>query len=176
VSLAEGNTIEALFGPTLGDGAAEDGVAPVFERRTVFPADLPALNYVPEGPSLFSNGAQILGASVQPALNGEVWTGILRWTPVAEAPDEQYQFSLRVMDADGNKYGQADFTSLRPEVWRAGDDVISPFEIPLDQGAGQREDLRLQILMYSLPEIRNAQVISDTGSPIGEWLYLIPTR
>jgi hypothetical protein len=95
---------------------------------------------------------------------------------VAEAPDEQYQFSLRVMDADGNKYGQADFTSLRPEVWRAGDDVISPFEIPLDQGAGQREDLRLQILMYSLPEIRNAQVISDTGSPIGEWLYLIPTR
>ncbi len=79
------------------------------------------------------------------------------------------------MDADGNTYGQADMASLSGWLWRAGETVINPVEIPLSESLPDG-GLRIQLLMYTLPDMRNANAIDEAGGIQAPWLFLAEPR
>jgi hypothetical protein len=133
VGTLRGETIPALFGEGRLAGELNTG-EPIFRWVEIPPGYQPALDYVPETIARFDNGARILGVDVladpQP---GQPWPLRVIWQPEVSGIDEQYQFSVRAVDGDGNAYGQADMASLNGWLWQAGDTVINPVEVSLGE-------------------------------------------
>ncbi len=76
------------------------------------------------------------------------------------------------VDQQDQSYGQTDFRSLDRALWQNSDVVLSPLEITLRQNNATNAQLRLQILMYTFPDVKNANVLDDSGATAGQWLYL----
>ena len=175
VGTLRGNTIPALFGEGNLAGEVSTG-EPIFRWIKIPPGYQPALDYVPETIAWFDNGARILGIEVlgepQP---GQPWPLRVIWQPEVTDIDAQFQFSVRAVDADGKTYGQADMASLSGWLWRAGDTVINPVEIPLSEKLPDG-GLRIQLLMYTLPDMRNANAIDEAGGIQAPWLFLAEPR
>ncbi|MBZ0288865.1 MAG: hypothetical protein K8I30_14710, partial [Anaerolineae bacterium] len=140
---------------------------PVFQRTHVSPADLPELDLTPKTVDRFSNGARILGASAgQVPVPGQPWSIVLIWQ-IESIPDAvDYQFSLRLVNEREESFGQSDFPSLGKGLWRVGDAVISPATITVSEAFRPVEGYRLQILMYTWPEIHNADAVDAGGVPV----------
>jgi 4-amino-4-deoxy-L-arabinose transferase-like glycosyltransferase len=134
---------------------------------------LDSLSHVPENGYQFSNGAEVQGVINNPSATDPMqWSGFLIWQPVTTNPNQQYQFSLRVLDLAGNRYGQTDFPSLIPSHWQVDTIAVNPFVVALSSPIPQNMSLRIQLLMYTFPDIANVAVVDRAGSVVGEWLYL----
>jgi len=98
---------------------------------------------------------------------------ILLWEPQRKT-NQQYQFSVRLLDADGNGYGQIDGETLQSELWRQGDQVLTRLSMMLPDTLPDQRDWQVQVLVYSWPEIHNIPLLDDAGNPTGDILTLFP--
>ena len=154
-------------------GSSVFGLDPVFKTVVVTPSDFMAdIMFKPTELSRFSNQASILGvyASNQPQ-SSQVWVGNLMWQVNALA-DEEYQFSIRVMDENDNVYGQSDFRSLDSYLWRVGDTVVNQFQMSIAVDLDRDASLRIQVIMYKFSDGRHIDVIDDRGNTVSPWLFL----
>jgi hypothetical protein len=171
VGTYNGTTIPALFGPGETAGALSSG-QPIFRWVRIPPGYQPTPDFVPEGPSRFGNGARILGIQALGDLQpGQPWPLLLSWQPERSNVKEQFQFSVRLVDKQDNTYGQVDVASLNGWLWHAGDIVLNRLELPVSQDLHDG-NLRVQLLMYTWPEIVNASVVDDAGNNVAPWMYL----
>ncbi|MBN1679959.1 MAG: glycosyltransferase family 39 protein [Anaerolineae bacterium] len=176
VGTSAGTTIPDLFGPGEPAGELADGHT-MFNWVQIPPGYQPTPDVTPDGPARFANGAHIIGyqadALPQP---GEPWPLLLLWQPERSDIDQQYQFSIRLVDTQGTTYSQMDITSLQGWLWHAGDLVLNPVTLPASDDL-PADGLQVQLVMYSWPEIKNAGVIDDSGIPVASWMYLpIPSQ
>lgn len=144
---------------------------PVFYRADVSADSIPQPNFAPVETSLFSNGVRIIGIFAQDMPQpSTIWQVLLIWQIDEMKDTAEYQFSLRLVNEQDELFGQNDFPSLTKDLWRVGDVVINPAAIAV--GEKFSGSVRVQILMYTWPEIRNADVIADNGQIAGPWLYI----
>lgn len=172
VGTYRGTTIPTLFENASTAGELSNG-DPIFRLADIAPGFTPTLDFIPESESRFGNGARILGVEQRSALQpGQPWQLILYWTPEQSRVKEQYQFSIRLVDEQNNTYGQFDLASLSGSLWRKGDTVINIIPLPIGQTIPENAILRLQLLMYSWPDMASVSVIDDAGNPISPWMFL----
>lgn len=176
VSNYAGTLIPTLFGEGETTGTLSSG-QPMF-RKFVIPAGYqPEIDWTPENISLLANGARILGLDVsgepQP---GQLWPVVIAWTPEQSKVGPQYQFSVRLVGEDGTTYAQMDGQSLTGSLWRAGDLVLNRFELPVSESLPPKARLRVQLLMYTWPDIGQVDAVNDDGAVVAPWLYLIPAQ
>jgi hypothetical protein len=169
VSAYGGVTIPALFGEGEIAGHLSNG-DPMFREVKVTPDMLPKPTILPQGSARFSNGARLLGfyAPDQPQ-PGKTWNLDLLWTTERAAVPEQIQFSIRLIDNAGKTYGQVDGPSLSGGLWQAGDTVLNRMVLPVGADIPVDTPMNLQVIMYTLPTVKNADVIDDAGNPLGQW-------
>lgn len=157
-------------------GSANDGTSPVYQTALFSPQDIPELTLRPSSASKFTTGARIMGAySETTPTAGEDWQITLVWTPERESPPARYQFSLRVLDATGNRIAQVDLHSLEPDLWRSGDIVLNLFSLPLPADAQLGEQVELELVMYEV-DGRAQELVADDGSLQGQLMRLVWDR
>jgi 4-amino-4-deoxy-L-arabinose transferase-like glycosyltransferase len=177
VGAYDGATIPSLFGEGEIAGELSNG-APMFRKVVIPPGYQPDLAYVPQDISRFASGARILGLSAdsepQP---GQPWPVILAWTPERDSVGQQYQFSVRLVDADGaTTYAQMDGPSLAGSLWRTGDIVLNRLELPVSETLPADVDLRVQLVMYTWPDVANVDAVNEDGAIVAPWLFLVPAK
>jgi 4-amino-4-deoxy-L-arabinose transferase-like glycosyltransferase len=167
ISLSNGTTIPMLFGEGELFGQMSDAPILVF-RRTTVDSFVPEWDYTPESIDRFSNGARILGAYRNPRSGGNL---VIVWRVEGIPAETNYQFSVRIVERDERVLAQADTATLDPTAWRVGDTVLTPLALP---NGDIPDDARLQVLMYTYPQMQNANVLDPSGNAVGQWLYLAP--
>jgi 4-amino-4-deoxy-L-arabinose transferase-like glycosyltransferase len=177
-SFADGQTIPAYFGSGTPSGATSlSSDHPIFLTTVVFPVLPERWDFSPQGTGQFDNGARILGIDgfeAQP--NAEVACFKLYWTPTRGAPLKDYHFSVRLIVENGRKIGQLDSASLSRELWQNDDVIVSPFCISTSEPVENIQLLHVQVLMYTYPDIQNANVVDGVGNPISQWIFLYPSH
>lgn len=163
VSAAAGRTIPTYF----GEGDTVDTPKRRFRWVVLTPDDLPAPTYRPAAQDQFGSLARINGILTdQPPQAGTVWPVTVAWSPLGPTRDT-YQFSVRLVDESGTTYGQVDGTSLEPALWRAGDIVLTHFELPVNDTLPDSANCHIALLLYSWPTITNQPVVDGAGNPVG---------
>ena len=85
------------------------------------------------------NGVVLLGYALpEPPRPGQTTRLFLYWrvdAPPADPPAQGYSFANHVLAADGQRVGQGDGPGYRVELWRAGDTLVSWFDINLAEDA-----------------------------------------
>lgn len=172
VSLAGGPTIPAIFGE--GEVISNFWGEPAFRLYTITPEDIPAVDLLPTGPDQFASGAKIVGVSAPTDPQaGEAWPVTLVWE-ITDVPVEQLimQFSLRIFDAEGRQHAQHDIRSLSTWEWHTGDRVINPQQIEIGPDYPAGSPPRIELLMYTWPDIQNIDVVDEAGNPTGQIVTL----
>lgn len=176
VSHYDGAAIPMLFGEGEVAGRLSDG-QPMFRKVVIPPNYLPDLSFVPENLSRFANGARVVGISAsgdpQPGLP---WQVVLAWTPEQSKVGLQYQFSIRLVGGDGTTYAQWDGPSLDGWLWRADDLVLNGFDLLVSDSLPPETSLKVQVLMYTWPDIAGVDAVNDQGAVAAPWLYLVPVQ
>jgi 4-amino-4-deoxy-L-arabinose transferase-like glycosyltransferase len=157
---------------TCADQSCEAG-ARVFERR---PGEDPVILGAAESPAWandlteiepvrYANGAMLTGYAVR---DGGV---IAAWTLGGPA-DRDYQAFVHVLGADGAKLAQVDRSFWPGRYWRAGDRVVTWFEIDVPPDASA-----LYVGMYRIESgtYRNAEVVDAQGAYVDQ-AATIPLR
>jgi len=103
------------------------------------------------GPSVWTNGAQLLGHCLEGDLNPG---GTIRWTLIwrpdrIPTEDVYYHWFNHLVDGQGELRGQKDGPSLIPSSWRPGDTVLNWFEIHISPDAPPGS-LSMRVGMYAL--------------------------
>ena len=112
-------------------------------------------------PRTLANGVTLLGYGPLPSSQNELrWA--LHWRTGDEA-DTDYHFFNHLLDASGERVGQADARSFPANQWREGDRVISVFSAFLLDAP---ETLRVG--MYTYPDMENVPVVDGSGGIIGQ--------
>lgn len=147
--------------PTLyGDGTVEQLSASAYFRSVlVTPADLPTPEFVPIGDDQFGELLRVDGITLEDIGAGQV-RALVRWQPLTDNR-QQYQFSLRVLDAEGSRLAQADGPTLQPNAWRVSDTVLT--YLLLNQPEVERAGWRIELLVYSLPDVENMPLSDGSG-------------
>jgi len=167
-----GTAIPTLFGEGEPQGVLNDG-QPMF-RKVLIPAGYSApLDFEPVTLSRFANGMQIHGlhelSELQP---GKPWRVVLVWSHGIESASANYHFSLRVVSGEVT-YGQTDALSLAGTLWQPDELILNLFEIPT-QADLDPEDMRVQVIVYSWPDMATVSVTDADGNPVEPWLFLAP--
>ncbi len=112
-------------------------------------------------PHTLANGVTLLGYEPLPSSQNELrWA--LHWRAGVEN-DTDYHFFNHLLDASGERVGQADARSFPANQWREGDRVISLFSAILPDSP---ETLRVG--MYTYPIVENVPVMDGSGGIIGQ--------
>jgi 4-amino-4-deoxy-L-arabinose transferase-like glycosyltransferase len=161
--------------PFFGEGEVIDLGKRAFRYVHISPDDIPLLDFVPQDAAMFEDVLRINGVIGTRPSASELWSIIIVWQPIN--PDNvQYQFSVRLVDTAGNGYGQVDGAALQTNLWRNGDTVITQFNMQVIDTLPDDADLRLNIITYTLPEVRNLSVLDAAGNPVGDTLPLVPVE
>lgn len=97
---------------------------------------------------------------------GTVW---LTWQPSAPA-DRQYSFFVHLLDAEGGRIAQADVTAW-PGPWRAGDVIVTRFELGEDVTMAPGAVWRLGMYYFTEDgDTRGVDVLDEAGNPAGQWV------
>jgi 4-amino-4-deoxy-L-arabinose transferase-like glycosyltransferase len=141
---------------------------------------LPA-GYVPDPPVRpadtpvrLANGVSLLGYALSvPPEPGQTTRLSLYWrvdSVPADPPAQGYSFANHLLVANGQRCGQKDGPGYPVELWRAGDTVISWFDIALDADAPPGPyQLRVGMYVYTPPDQFVAVPVVDAmGQPIGD--------
>ncbi len=165
-----GSTIPSLFGPGKLMGILTNG-EPIF-RWTLLHRP-PELDYglVPEGSPRFGNGTHILGISTDSKPRaGQTWPMKLVWE-TDRTTSEDYHFSVRIVDDQGDPYGQADMLSLNGWLWSEDDVVINHIEVPVNEMYPDDIQPRVWLLMYSDSDV---PVVDEEYNWLAPWMFLSP--
>jgi hypothetical protein len=132
----------------------------------------------PDTPVRLENGASLLGYGLSGSLEpGQTLRLALYWRVDGVPPDpppQGYSVANHLLGADGQRYGQRDGPGYRVGLWRAGDRVVSWFDIALAQERlpGPYR-LWIGMYVYTPPDQFTAiQVLDAAGQPLAlgvEW-------
>ena len=161
----EGSTLVAPdYDPTIPKFFGEGEIIPDFQRkfRHIFvkPDDLPQANYLPLDNPVFGDLLKINGIVADIPSAGEIWDVAIIWQ-VLKQPETQYQFSVRLVGAEGQHYGQVDGETLQLDIWQVDDTVLTQLSMMINEDLLADENLSIQLLVYSLPEIQNVQLVNS---------------
>ncbi|MBI3359836.1 MAG: hypothetical protein HY023_01865 [Chloroflexi bacterium] len=130
------------------------------------------MSLYPENVSLFANGARVLGLAMDGSPEaGRAWPIRVVWQAEKSRVAEQYSFSVRLVEEQGDLFGHVDGLSLYGDLWRQGDTVINRFRLPVSQGYPSDAPLRVEVLMYGGAEVG---VVDEAGNEVAEGLRLSP--
>jgi hypothetical protein len=120
------------------------------------------------------NGIEVIGYDLPaPPRPGQTTRLSLYWrveAPPADPPAQGYSFANHVLAADGQRIGQGDGPGYRVELWRAGDTVVSWFDLALAEDAPPPPyRLRTGMYVYTPPDrFVTIQVVDAQGQPVAE--------
>lgn len=91
-----------------------------------------------------------------------------------------YQFSVRLLDADGNRHAITDFSALPGADWRPGEVVLSPFALTVGDGFPAGTTPTVRVVMYRFTDAAGTQdeavsAVNAAGA-IAPWLDLVAAR
>ncbi len=119
-------------------------------------------------PLRFSNGVVIHGFfrpdTESLPRSGERWSIIMIWQAEDGAPQD-FKVFTHLIDADGNKYAQADRPGLAIEQWRSGGLYASQFDLDLADDLPETAALFLRFGMYGGEE--QAELLDTAGNSSG---------
>ena len=119
-------------------------------------------------PAAFANGVKLLKQeSSGEALPGHTVRLFLWWASPPAPDNADYHFFNHLVDAEGRRWGQRDGPGYPTRYWRAGDLIVSWFdvEIPADAPSG---DLRVRTGMYTYPDVAGVPVVDAQGQPVSD--------
>ncbi len=165
------DVLPQLFGVGKTSGTLNNG-DPMF-RWVLVPSapDMP-LDLYPENFSRFASGIKVLGLRmVQSPRAGKDWDVTLVWKIEEDHPKDTYSFSLRLVDARGERFGQIDGLSLQPQLWRRGDVVFNHFSIPVSKNYPANSKPYIQLWMYGKGPV---VVMDETNHSVASSVLLTP--
>jgi 4-amino-4-deoxy-L-arabinose transferase-like glycosyltransferase len=117
---------------------------------------------------VFANGVTLLGHQAL----GEVTSGhtvrLFLWWIAPQAPEgTNYHFFNHLVDGGGRRWGQEDGPGYRTSAWRAGDLIVSWFDvkIPADAPSGP---FWVRTGMYTYPDVTGVPVVDQQGQPVSD--------
>jgi hypothetical protein len=144
-----------------------------FYRLPAGRAPTPAVH--PEGtPARLGNGVTLLGYELSATPTpGETARLSLYWRVEAlpvDPPAQGYSFANHVLDAEGQRVSQRDGPGYRVALWRAGDTVLSWFDLALAQDAPPPPyRLRTGMYVFTPPDqFLTIPVVDAQGQPAAE--------
>lgn len=131
-------------------------------------APLPAVAL--DEPAVFANWVRLVG--YDPLSNGN--NGAARWRlywhPGDNPDPADYHIFNHLLDAVGNRVAQADAAAYAPWQWRAGDTVISTFELELPDEVAR--PLTMRTGFYRYPSLENVPVLDVALNPVADAVTL----
>jgi len=117
-------------------------------------------------------------------LIGYDWTGHLEpggrchWTLYwrvlcAPPPSQEYHWFNHLLGGQGSRWGQADGVGFAATDWRAGDVVLTWFDMNVSPDA-PAPPYWMRVGMYTYPDVANVQLMDVAGNPAGEFVELGP--
>jgi hypothetical protein len=121
-----------------------------------------------DAPAVFANGVKLLG---QQAL-GEVSPGhtvrlLLWWVAPQTASDVDYHFFNHLVDEEGRRWGQRDGPGYHARAWRAGDLIVSWFDVEIAADAPPGP-FWVRTGMYTYPDVTGVPVVDTQGQPVSD--------
>ncbi len=142
-------------------------------ERPLPPGAPPSAPWLPLPDVHWAVGARLVGYGLPPAARpGEVMGVTLRWRVEAPAPDDpgqDYTFAVGLADADGNEAAARDWLGHPTAAWRAGDEVVSWFDICLPPTLAPG-DFHATVALYSRADFVRRPLLDAAGMPLGEQL------
>ncbi|MEL6309698.1 MAG: glycosyltransferase family 39 protein, partial [Chloroflexota bacterium] len=162
-SAAPARTLNLFADPTdiQTYGTFLDSGAPIYTWTVITPDDLPMPNYTPQNTGDYQNGVTIRGLSA--SQSDTTWGAMLIWeTP--DIPANEYHFSLRLLDADGNRLAQSDTPSLSSVLWREGNTVANTFYLETAEPVRENDMVSFELVMYTYPDLATVETIAQAQS------------
>ncbi|HZU04350.1 MAG TPA: glycosyltransferase family 39 protein [Chloroflexota bacterium] len=126
--------------------------------------------WAPLPPVGWAVGARLVGYGLPPeARPGEVVGVTLRWRVEAPAPDDpgqDYTFAVALVDARGEEVARRDWLGHPTAAWRAGDEVVSWFDLCLPP-ALPPGPLQATVALYSRADFVTRPLLDAAGVPQG---------
>ena len=91
----------------------------------------------------------------------------------APPPSQEYHWFNHLLGSQGSRWGQADGAGFAAADWRAGDVVLTWFDIDISPDAPP-PPYWMRVGMYTYPDVANVQLIDKAGNPAGEFVELGP--
>lgn len=150
-----------------------EAVGKYFRLVDLPPADRFAPDLRPVQPVRLSNGATLLGF-LRPSPHSlpaadERWTIFLIWRVDRPGASDDKVF-VHLVNANGDKFAQADVPGLPAGQQRAGEWVMNQFDFDIGDGLPTTGPLFLRFGMYS--ENGQAKVIDGAGNAIGDYALI----
>ncbi len=128
-------------------------------------------------PSRFGigNGARIIGYSTEQEgrpTSGEEWKLFILWEGQQHPETTVYQMAVHLIDEAGDKYAQADVTTLSPSVWRDTEQLVTPVTLTASDALPTDEPLFLRIIFYTLPDMNTANSVDADGNVVAPWVIM----
>ncbi len=124
-------------------------------------------------PRTFQNGVELQGyvwqSEAMPDDQTRIW---LLWQVLWQSLDDTH-FSVRLLDSEGQQYGQQDSVGYPTAYRRKGDRAVSRFDISMPPEAESRS-YWAQIGLYLYPQMTNLPVIDGAGNPVTDVIVIGP--
>jgi 4-amino-4-deoxy-L-arabinose transferase-like glycosyltransferase len=133
-------------------------------------ADAPAPAVALPEPVLFANWVRLYGYDPLLAERDGAARWRLYWHPGDNPDPADYHFFNHLLDANGERIGQADAAAFAPWQWRGGDTVVSVFELELP--AEVARPLAMRVGFYRYPSLENVPVLDVALNPAADSLEL----
>ncbi|MCR4405436.1 MAG: glycosyltransferase family 39 protein [Anaerolineae bacterium] len=119
-------------------------------------------------PAIFANGVKLLKQeSSGQAIPGHA-VRLFLWWVAPSAPDHtDYHFFNHLVDAEGRRWGQRDGPGYPTRYWRAGDLIVSWFDVEIAADAPSG-GLRVRTGMYTYPDVAGVPVVDAQGQPVSD--------
>ncbi len=126
-------------------------------------------------PVRWASGATLLGYdwSGEPGPGGTLhWTLYWHVDTIPSVVGDIHWFN-QLLDRAGRQWGQLDGAGLPTAEWRAGDTVLTWFDIPISPEA-PNPPYFVRCGSYTYPDVVNVQLLDSAGNPAGEFVELGP--
>ncbi len=132
---------------------------------------------MPVGPDRWANGVRLLGAQPIGALSpGGTFRWQLTWrvsSPASSGAD--YHWFNHLVNAEGKRVGQMDGVGFPARSWRAGDTVVTWFDVPIAPDAAPG-GYKMRVGMYTFPDIKGVPVVDASGKPVADFVQVGPVE
>ena len=128
---------------------------------TLPPAAAPTPDVTFEPSHLFANWVNLYGYD-DLAITGETAVWQIYWGTGGNPDPVDYHFFNHLLDANEERIAQADGAAYSPAQWRAGDIVISRFDLPWPEG---ERPYMIRTGMYIYPSLESVPLLDVAGNP-----------
>jgi hypothetical protein len=120
-------------------------------------------------PKQFGQIARLIGTYHDDSLcDGQAGAVTLWWQPVVNQPANDYHFSVRLVDAEGNQHAQVDVPTLHHEFWQTDDFILSHIDISAPTGIVTQ----MRVILYNVVDSVSVDVVDGQGNPVNYFAEL----